>query len=447
MVKKIGLLCLLLSGGLLLLFLFQDTFAPRRARDYSYQLDESRPIWFITDLHYLSPTLFDGGQAFSYIEKTAAGKDLRYGYERMEALVEQVEEERPSLLVISGDLSFNGEKQSMEDLATFFSEVEEAGTQVLVIPGNHDIASGWARRFEGKKQLMTDQVRASEFSKIFADFGYQEASSQDPASLSYVAKTFENLWIMMLDSNIYTDGTGQGAPVANGRIKPKTLDWLEGELAKAEEAGVEVLPVLHHNLLDQHPLLTEGYTLDNASQVRALLVDYGTKLVVSGHTHVQNYRQEEGLTELVNSAFSVYPATIGEVRFVGHHLQYQQRTLAMDRWAARHQPQLADLAHHSTYLQAIFDRDTDIMVHTVMHNEGWYDGELADQIAQFMIPLNRAYFAGQPIDQEWLEDQVYPSSAYQALVQAEPRSFLMDYLQVIVERSQDRDVRGFELDW
>lgn len=416
-----------------LFFLLNAQRDPALSSSEMKSLGIADKIWFITDLHYLSPDLFDEGQAFSRIEKTAAGKDLRYGYERMSALVEQVKAEQPGLLVISGDLSFNGEKRSMEDLASFFAEIEEAGTQVLVIPGNHDIASGWARAFEGDKQVVTDQVLASDFSKLFADFGYQEASSRDTASLSYLAKPFDNLWFILLDSNIYAEGMGRGAPVTNGRIKSETLEWLEGELVKAEEAGVEVIPVLHHNVLDQHPLLTEGYTLDNASEVRTLLADYGVSFLVSGHTHVQNYRQEAGLTELVNGAFSVYPASIGEVRFTESQLSYQQLQL--------------DLAGQATYLQEVFDRDTDIMVHTVMHNENWYDGVLADQISTFMIPLNRAYFSGQPIDQAWLDSQVYPSPAYQALVQAEPRSFLLDYLQVIVERNQDRDVRSFELDW
>lgn len=169
-------------------------------RQQSYaeaELTDHDKIWIITDLHYLSQDLFDDGEAFSYIEKTAAGKDLSYGKERMEALVEQVEREHPSLLLVSGDLSLNSEKQSMVELAQYFTQIEEKGTEVLVIPGNHDIASGWARDFKGNQQEVTDQVTAQQFENLFADNGYLQASSRDQASLSYLAKPFSNVWFLM----------------------------------------------------------------------------------------------------------------------------------------------------------------------------------------------------------------------------------------------------------
>ncbi|WP_161950602.1 metallophosphoesterase family protein, partial [Streptococcus suis] len=107
--------------------------------------------------------------------------------------------EHPSLLLVSGDLTLNGEKQSMVELAQYFTQIEEKGTEVLVIPGNHDIASGWARAFKGNQQEVTDQVTAQQFEDLFADNGYQQASSRDQASLSYLAKPFSNAWFLMID--------------------------------------------------------------------------------------------------------------------------------------------------------------------------------------------------------------------------------------------------------
>src|SRR5574344_957357 len=155
---------ILLAGTLICLIVVWSVMTGQRQQSYAEaELTDQDKIWIITDLHYLSQDLFDDGEAFSYVEKTAAGKDLRYGKEQMEALVEQVEREHPSLLLVSGDLSLNGEKQSMVELAQYFSQIEEKGTEVLVIPGNHDIASGWARAFKGNQQEVTDQVTAQQF--------------------------------------------------------------------------------------------------------------------------------------------------------------------------------------------------------------------------------------------------------------------------------------------
>ncbi|WP_105106594.1 metallophosphoesterase [Streptococcus suis] len=446
MKKKI----VLLLGVIAVIVFILSAIAGQRQQSYvEVELRDQDNIWIITDLHYLSQDLFDDGEAFSYIEKTAAGKDLRYGKERMEALVEQVEREHPSLLLVSGDLTLNGEKQSMVELAQYFTEIEEQGTEVLVIPGNHDIASGWARAFMGDQQIVTDQVTAQQFSDIFDDHGYQQASSRDQASLSYLAKPFSNAWFLMLDSNIYSDGYGKGAPPTNGRIKKETLDWIDVQLQAAKEAGVSLIPVVHHNVLQQHAMLSKGYTLDNAADLKALFNQYGIQFGFSGHTHSQNIVEEDlgqvSYTEVVNGAFSIYPAIIGQLSLDDTSIHYQKTQLDMASWTEKHQPSDPNLQNHLSYLQIVFDNTSDIMVHNVLNDERWYDGETADAISQFIMPANRAYFSGEKLDQTWLDETVFPSQAYQTLQAASPRSFLADYLDVIIKRSQGRDVEKLEI--
>ncbi|HEM3587745.1 TPA: metallophosphoesterase [Streptococcus suis] len=446
MKKKI----VLLLGAIAVIVLIWSAIAGQRQQSYvEAELRYQDKIWIITDLHYLSQDLFDDGEAFSYIEKTAAGKDLRYGKERMEALVEQVEREHPSLLLVSGDLTLNGEKQSMVELAQYFTQIEEKGTEVLVIPGNHDIASGWARAFKGDQQIVTDQVTAQQFSDIFDDHGYQQASSRDQASLSYLAKPFSNAWFLMLDSNIYSDGYGKGAPPTNGRIKKETLDWIDVQLQAAKEAGVNLIPVVHHNVLQQHAMLSKGYTLDNAADLKALFNQYSIQFGFSGHTHSQNIVEEDlgqvSYSEVVNGAFSIYPAIIGQLSLGNASIHYQKTQLDMASWTEKHQPSDPNLQDHVKYLQTVFDNTSDIMVHNVLNDERWYDGETADAISQFIIPANRAYFSGEKLDQTWLDETVFPSQAYQTLQAASPRSFLADYLDVIIKRSKGRDVEKLEI--
>ncbi|HFU4463785.1 TPA: metallophosphoesterase [Streptococcus suis] len=446
MKKKI----VLLLGAIVVTVLTWSAIANQHQQSYvEAELRDQDKIWIITDLHYLSQDLFDDGEAFSYIEKTAAGKDLRYGKERMEALVEQVEREQPSLLLVSGDLTLNGEKQSMVELAQYFTQIEEKGTAVLVIPGNHDIASGWARVFKGDQQIVTDQVTAQQFSDIFDNHGYQQASSRVQASLSYLAKPFSNAWFLMLDSNIYSDGYGKGAPPTNGRIKKETLDWIDVQLQAAKEAGVSLIPVVHHNVLQQHAMLSKGYTLDNAADLKTLFNQYGIQFGFSGHTHSQNIVEEDlgqvSYTEVVNGAFSIYPAIIGQLSIDDASMHYQKTQLDMASWAEKHQPSDPNLQNHLSYLQIVFDNTSDIMVHNVLNDERWYDGETADAISQFIMPANRAYFSGDKLDQTWLDETVFPSQAYQTLQAASPRSFLADYLDMIIKRSQGRDVEKLEI--
>ena len=143
-------------------------FFGKQTAEPAITLNASDEIWVITDPHYLSPSLQDNEVAFQKMQATSAGKDLIYGKERMEALVAQVEQERPKALLVSGDLTFNGEYQSFVDLANFFKQIESFGTKVLVEPGNHDIADGWARKFIGEQNYKTRRLTASEFLSLLS---------------------------------------------------------------------------------------------------------------------------------------------------------------------------------------------------------------------------------------------------------------------------------------
>ncbi|MFX3977116.1 metallophosphoesterase, partial [Streptococcus suis] len=77
--------------------------------------------------------------------------------------------------------------------------------------------------------------------------------------------------------------------------------------------------------------------------------------------------------------------------------------------------------------------------HNMLNDAGLYDGETADAISQFIMPANRAYFSVEKLDQTWLDEKVFPSQAYHTLQAASPRSFLADYLDLIIKLTQNRD--------
>ena len=72
---------------------------------------------------------------------------LEYGWEVMDAFLDDMKEEDPDLLILSGDLTLDGEKASHEELAELLEGLSEAGIEVAVIPGNHDINNPDARRY------------------------------------------------------------------------------------------------------------------------------------------------------------------------------------------------------------------------------------------------------------------------------------------------------------
>lgn len=128
---------------------------------------------------------------------------LPYSDKMAEALVYDAEQKKPAFIILSGDLTNNGERSSHQKLTENLKRIEQQGTTVYVIPGNHDLFNPWARSFSGDKQLLTDSITDKDFVKMYADFGYKEAVSRDKESLSYIVKAAPNLWILMIDSSQY----------------------------------------------------------------------------------------------------------------------------------------------------------------------------------------------------------------------------------------------------
>ena len=91
-----------------------------------------------TDLHYLAPSLTDHGPIFQRMMENSDGKCTQYCDEILDAFLLEVIELRPEALILTGDLSFNGERESHLALAEKLKAVEEAGIPVLVLPGNDD---------------------------------------------------------------------------------------------------------------------------------------------------------------------------------------------------------------------------------------------------------------------------------------------------------------------
>ena len=90
-----------------------------------------------------------------------------------DAALEMVREDDPDILIVSGDLTKDGEIQGHRDLAAKFQELEhETETEVFVINGNHDIYNYEdACTFENGYKESAQTTTPDEFKEIYANFG------------------------------------------------------------------------------------------------------------------------------------------------------------------------------------------------------------------------------------------------------------------------------------
>lgn len=84
-----------------------------------------------TDIHYLARSLTDGGSSFQYMVEHGDGKVVTYIEQIVDAFLEEVSAQKPDMLILSGDLTLDGEKKSHEELAGKLYSVQNAGIPVL----------------------------------------------------------------------------------------------------------------------------------------------------------------------------------------------------------------------------------------------------------------------------------------------------------------------------
>ncbi len=102
--------------------------------------ERNTEFWVISDTHLIADSLHDEGPAFSRMQKTSQGKDLYYQEVALTAFMRMAQRKKPAAIIVTGDVTFNGERVSAEKFAQIFKPLKE--TKLLVLPGNHDIFDG-----------------------------------------------------------------------------------------------------------------------------------------------------------------------------------------------------------------------------------------------------------------------------------------------------------------
>lgn len=266
---------------------------------------EELTVWVGTDIHYLDEELSgEDCPEFMRVIMNGDGKITDKTPEILAELEKQVIEAQPDALVLLGDLTFNGEMLSLEDLKAAFQRIEDAGVQVCVIPGNHDIFSFLSFGYRGEDEYYwTPNITDQQFRDEMYEFGPADALAVDENSFSYMTGLSDRVRILFLDANT------QENP---GVISEKTLAWAEEQLKIAKKDGAEVIAATHQNVLAQSELLYEGFVIENHADVQALIEKYGVRLCLSGHSHLQHTSTaESGLTDICTEAMSVYPLRYG----------------------------------------------------------------------------------------------------------------------------------------
>lgn len=366
--------------------------------------EEYKPplVVFASDIHYFSPELTDYGEAFEDMMKLDDGKLVNYIPQIMDAFTAEMEELKPDAVVLSGDLTLNGEKAGHEALAEKLRVLEDKGIKALIIPGNHDINNYHSASYFGDERKVAPIAGPEEFYEIYREFGYDQAVSRDEASLSYVYELDKKNWLLMLDSAEYEPLNKVG-----GRIREKTLEWMKQQLDEAERLGVHVIPVAHHNLLKESILYPLDCTLENSQEVIGLLESYRLPLYISGHMHLQRIKKQKPepgepedmyhINEIVSDSFAIPPCQYGILRWsMDNRLTYTTKETDVEGWARDNGITDENLLHFTEYGREYL---TDVITGQIYNKISNLPEDQTMKMARLYGELNQAYCAGTPVNQ------------------------------------------------
>lgn len=192
------------------------------------------------------------------------------------ALIDTALAKQPSLVLIPGDLTRDGEAESHAIVKAGLDTLRAHGIKSLVIPGNHDLpGANWESLY----------------------FGANDVYVKDPNSHSYAAQPLKGLTVIGIDGSDGNAGTG--------KLSASTLAWILAQADEAVAQGRTIIAMAHWQILehfDKQGELESSCRLANADAIRDSLMTHGIHLVLTGHFHVNGgttYRNEQTLDSLV----------------------------------------------------------------------------------------------------------------------------------------------------
>ena len=247
----------------------------------------------LTDLHYYSKKNWVDGDPYAF--PPAREQLFRRGSEEIIRHVFDTlcESDTPEIILISGDLTNNGEVTSHEEMRQLLRTLKMRGKRVYVTTATHDFrGDGVSYGFDKHNQKVTvpafkrDALRA-----FYQEFGLDEAVSVHEPSMSYAVDLNAQYRLLALNDDKGYDHAG---------FTDECFDWIAGQVRDAHEKGMFVLAMSHHPILSPsalYRLIAAGDLLENGEMRAKQFADLGVPCVCTGHSHIHNIsgvRSEKG---------------------------------------------------------------------------------------------------------------------------------------------------------
>jgi 3',5'-cyclic AMP phosphodiesterase CpdA len=305
---------------LVFLFIAIAQFLPAQNISITKQtLSDTVKIAVISDAHYYSPSLGTTGKAFqNYLANDR--KMIAESHELLASAISIIKSEKPSILLVAGDLTKDGEKVNHQAFAGFMKDIKNSGIKVFVIPGNHDVLNPESNSYLNDSVQHIPNVTPAEFAQIYSECGYGDALYRDPNSLSYIAEPVNGVWLFAMDACRYMENTTSA--VTGGKFSTQTLNWILDKLAEAKQKNKFVIGMMHHGVVEHYTgqtLLFPDYVVSDYKNISSLFSANGMRYVFTGHYHAQDITRNtfaggNDIYDIETGSLVTYPSPVRIVK-------------------------------------------------------------------------------------------------------------------------------------
>lgn len=254
----------------------------------SYKVLKSNEILWLSDLHFS-----DKYHCFSKNPGDSNKLSIRLNME-----LERHGIERPSFMIISGDLTYTASQFEFEKALSFMQDINSIyglnSSLYAIVPGNHDISFS-DEAFDEKKPVTVAYDKAKE---SYVNF-YRKYFGVEPHEAlfsvhRFLANNLQPFEIICLNSCLLQQEKGHFQGM--GFVGNDQLVEVEKCLKETQDSKSFRILVMHHHLLPvlfkEEPKADRMYSMMLDSEaISQFIVRNGIRLVLHGHTHKEFYSE------------------------------------------------------------------------------------------------------------------------------------------------------------
>ena len=242
--------------------------------------------------------------------------DLHFGahdQQLVDAIAERVDEEKPDLVVISGDFTQRARTEQFKEACDFLERLNDAGHDVLAVPGNHDVPL-----YDVFRRFLSPLTRY----KRYID--------------DTLCPVHELPGVTVVGIN-----TARSLTFSDGRINEEQMKFIRETFSRSDPKALRVL-VTHHPLF----ALPVGETGDVKRAVGRselaldAVAESGVDMLLAGHHHTASAHSARDLVTRAGPALVVQAGTATSIRlrdesqsFNRIEIEGDAVTLTLQSWA------------------------------------------------------------------------------------------------------------------